>query len=128
MTTTNHLPQGGHYATWRQIGDWRLTAGIVPRDAARNLLGTTIEEQTAAVFDRLRAILAESGAALQDVVKIQVYLADLEEMGRFNAEYAKQMGDLKPVRTTLGCQLNGVKVEIDAVAYTGSEPVRGPLT
>lgn len=127
MTATNYLPQGGHYAAWRQIGDWRLTAGIVPRDAQRNLLGSTIEEQTGAVFDRLKAVLAESGATLRDVVKVQVYLADLEEMGRFNAEYARQMGEFRPVRTTIGCQLNGIKVEMDAIAYTGPDAVGGPL-
>lgn len=127
MSSLNHLPQGGHYAAWRQIGDWRLTAGIVPRDGQRNLIGDTIEEQTTAVFDKLKAILAESGARLEHVVRMQVYLADLEEMGRFNAEYARQMGALKPVRTTIGCQLNGIKVELDAVAYTGTEAVLGPV-
>ncbi len=126
MTATNHLPQGGHYATWRRSGDWTLTAGIVPRDNQRQVIGDTIEEQTAAVFERLKTVLNEAGAQLEQVVKMQVYLADLEDMGRFNAEYARQIGHLKPVRTTIGCQLNGVKVEIDATAYTGQETVFGP--
>lgn len=119
MTELNHLPQGGHYAQWRTVGDWCLTAGIVPRDAQRDVMGRSIEEQTAAVFDNLRAVLAQAGTTLEQVVKVNVYLADLADMGRFNAEYARQMGSLKPVRTTIGCQLNGIKVEMDVMAHTG---------
>lgn len=127
MAEINHLPQGGHYASWRRVGDWCLTAGIVPRDGQRNLIGNTVQEQTAAVFERLKAVLAETGATLEHVVKVNVYLASLDDMGTFNAEYARQMGDLRPVRTTIGCQLNGIKVEVDAVAYIGDQPVLGPL-
>lgn len=127
MAEINHLPQGGHYASWRRVGGWCLTAGIVPRDSQRNLIGTTVEAQTAAVFERLKAVLAEAGATLEQVVKINVYLASLDDMGAFNAEYARQMGSLKPVRTTIGCELNGVKVEVDAVAYTGDQPISGPV-
>ena len=105
------------YAASLRAGDFVFTAGQVPRDANRNVIGASIEEQAAAVFDKLRVALAAHGATLDDVVKMQVFLADMAEWPRFNAEYARQMGTSRPVRTTVGCDLNGVKVEIDAVAY-----------
>jgi enamine deaminase RidA (YjgF/YER057c/UK114 family) len=86
------------------------------------VIGETIEAQTAAVFDRLRAVLADAGARLDQVVQMRVYLADMVgEMARFNTAYVEAMGTHRPVRTTVGCELNGVKVEIDAVAYVGTD-------
>ncbi|MNV98097.1 Enamine/imine deaminase [compost metagenome] len=85
-------------------------------------MGTTIEAQTDAVFDKLRAALAAQGAGLEHVVKMQVFLADIAEWGQFNLAYERQMGALRPVRTTVGGALNGVKVEIDATAYCPLKP------
>jgi 2-iminobutanoate/2-iminopropanoate deaminase len=50
-------------------------------------------------------------------------LSDISEFQRFNAVYAKVMGSAAPVRTTIGCALNGVRVEIDAVAEPGDGPI-----
>ncbi|QEI08028.1 RidA family protein [Pigmentiphaga aceris] len=105
------------YAASTRAGDFVFTAGQVPRDAQRQVIGTTIEAQTAAVFDKLRAALAAHDATLAHVVKMQVFLADIADWPRFNVAYAQEMGTLSPVRTTVGASLNGVKVEIDAVAY-----------
>lgn len=112
-TTVPPLP----YANSVRAGDFVLVAGQVPRNAARQVIGVTIEEQTAAVFTRIRAALQEQGASLDDVVKFQVFLADIGDWARFNEEYARQVGERRPVRTTVGCSLNGVKVEIDATAF-----------
>ena len=105
------------YAASLRAGDYVFTAGQVPRDADRQVIGTTIEEQTAAVFDKLRAALSAHSATLDHVVKMQVFLADIADWPRFNGAYTSEMGARSPVRTTVGASLNGVKVEIDAVAY-----------
>jgi 2-iminobutanoate/2-iminopropanoate deaminase len=52
-----------------------------------------------------------------------VYLADIGEFPRFNAVYGKVMGSAAPVRTTIGCALNGVRIEIDAVAEPGDASI-----
>lgn len=117
----SELPQTttyGHYAAGVRAGDFLFISGQVPRDAERNILGDTIEAQTEVVFEKLRKALAVHGADFRNLVKIQVFLADMAEWPRFNAAYAKQMGDLQPARTTLGCVLNGeVKLTVDAIAY-----------
>lgn len=112
-TSTALLP----YASSVRAGDFVFIAGQVPRDAARQVIGATIEEQTAAVFGKVRAALREQGASLDDVVKFQVFLADIDDWSSFNEEYRRQIGEHRPVRTTVGCDLNGVKIEIDATAY-----------
>jgi len=111
---------GGHYSPSRRAGDFVFVAGQTPRDAERRIIGTTIEDQTAATIENLRAILAEEGATLEQVVKATVHLADLRDAPRFDATYAAYFPNNPPVRTTVGSVLNGVLVEIDVIAYVGA--------
>jgi 2-iminobutanoate/2-iminopropanoate deaminase len=111
---------GGHYSAAVIAGDFIFVAGQVPRDENRTLLGETIEEQTHATLDNVERVLEAAGASLNCVVKVSVYLADLALFPRFNAVYASRFTEVRPVRTTIGCGLQGVLIEIDVVAYTGS--------
>ncbi|MGJ7499374.1 Rid family hydrolase [Variovorax sp. ZT5P49] len=111
---------GGHYSLWRRAGGLIFVAGQVPRDPARNILGDTIEEQTVAVLNNLRLVLEDAGTDFSRLVRLQVYLSEISEFQRFNAVYAEVMGSAAPVRTTIGCALNGVRIEIDAVAEPGN--------
>ena len=124
MTESSKQPsKGGHYSLWRRAGGLIFVAGQVPRDTERNILGDTIEEQTAAVLNNLRLVLEDAGTDFSRLVRVQAYLSDISEFQRFNAVYATVMGSAAPVRTTIGCALNGVRVEIDAVAEPGDGPV-----
>ena len=124
MTESSKQPsKGGHYSLWRRAGGLIFVAGQVPRDTERNILGDTIEEQTAAVLNNLRLVLEDAGTDFSRLVRVQAYLSDISEFQRFNAVYANVMGSAAPVRTTIGCALNGVRVEIDAVAEPGDGPV-----
>jgi 2-iminobutanoate/2-iminopropanoate deaminase len=84
------------------------------RDGA--VVSGTIEEETRAALANLRAVLAEAGAGLEDVVRVGVYLADIEDFAAMNAVYAEVMPAPLPARTTIGASLPGIKVEIDCVA------------
>jgi 2-iminobutanoate/2-iminopropanoate deaminase len=75
-----------------------------------------IEAQTRQALENVSAILAAAGASLADVVKVTVHLADLQDFDRFNQVYASYFDEPRPARTTVGSQLLGILVEIDAVA------------
>jgi 2-iminobutanoate/2-iminopropanoate deaminase len=119
MIVPNGIASGGHYSPAVQAGDFIFVAGQTPRNADRQVVGVTIEEQTAAALRNLESILKAAGAGLDDVVKTTVHLLDLTEAQRFNAVYASFFPRMRPARTTVGSQLNGVRVEIDAIAYVG---------
>jgi 2-iminobutanoate/2-iminopropanoate deaminase len=124
MIESNKQPsRGGHYSLWRRAGGLIFVAGQVPRDSARNVLGETIEEQTTAVLNNLRLVLEDAGTDFSRLVRVQAYLSDMGDFQRFNAVYAEVMGTAAPVRTTIGCALNGVRVEIDAIAEPGDGSV-----
>jgi reactive intermediate/imine deaminase len=117
---TEGLPApGGHYSLGMRAGDFVFTAGQVPRDHNRNVVGATIEEQTAATIENLRRVLSRFGATLDQVVKVTVHLSDLAHAPGFNSAYTRYFQNRKPVRTVVGSRLNGVLVEIDVVAFLG---------
>jgi len=113
------LKPGGHYSSAMIAGDFVFLSGQTPRDADRKVIGDSIEEQTRATLANVERVLAAAGAGLEDVVKVTVYLTDLTLFSRFNALYASWFAQHKPARTTVEAGLQGVLVEIDAVAYIG---------
>lgn len=84
------------------------------RDGA--VVSDTVEEETRLALANLRAVLAEAGADLEDVVRVGVYLADIADFAAMNAVYAEHFPAPLPARTTIGAELPGIKVEIDCVA------------
>jgi 2-iminobutanoate/2-iminopropanoate deaminase len=110
---------GGAYSQAIRAGDFIFVAGTVPKHPQTGEVAATIEEQTAQVMENIKAILEAGGATLDDVVKPTVHLSDLALFERYNKVYASYFNDPKPVRTTVGSQLNNIMVEIDVVAYIG---------
>lgn len=90
--------------------------GVDPR------LGSVVEGGAAAQADaalrNIGSILKAAGAGPEDVVKVSVYLRDIDDFPAVNEVYARFFSSWKPARTTVGgLQLpKGALVEIDAVA------------
>lgn len=112
--------RGGHYSPAVRAGDFLFVAGQTPRNAQREIVGTTIEAQTDATLRNLADVLGAAGAAMHQVVKVTVHLADLSLQPAFNAAYARHFPTFLPARTTVGSALNGILVEIDAIAWIGT--------
>src|ERR1044071_7648521 len=112
----------GAYSQGLRVGDFIFVSGQGPLDPATGkIVGETIEEQTARVLENIKAILEADGATLADVVKVSAHLSDLALFERYNRVYSTYFPDPKPTRTTVGSQLLGILVEIDAIAYVGKK-------
>ena len=74
--------------------------------------------QATYALGRIRAILAEAGATLGDIVSATVFITSLDDFGPFNEAWAAELGDHRPARATVvaGLLLPGLAVEIQAVA------------
>jgi 2-iminobutanoate/2-iminopropanoate deaminase len=97
-----------------------FTAGATPLDP---LTGSVVQgdvaRQTRQVLDNLRTLLDSQGLTMSDVVKITAYLTDLErDFAAFDAAYSAYFDQELPARTTVGCGLRGVLVEMDMVVAT----------
>jgi 2-iminobutanoate/2-iminopropanoate deaminase len=116
----NAAPPAGAYSPGLIAGDFVFVSGQGPLEPATGkIVGETIEEQTTRVLENVKAVLEAAGASMSDVVKVAVHLSDLANFQRFNQVYATFFPDPKPTRTTVGSQLPGILVEIDAIAYIG---------
>jgi 2-iminobutanoate/2-iminopropanoate deaminase len=118
---TNGPQPGGAYSPILRVGDFIFVSGQAPIDPVTNeIVGTTIEEQTARTLENIKLLLTAAGAEMSDVVKATVHLSDMALFDRYNTVYATYFPDPKPVRTTVGSQLDGFMVEIDVIAYLGA--------
>ena len=99
-------------------GRFLFVSGQIPFDVtACAVVRGSVAEQTEIVLTNLERIVHEAGATLVQVVQCRVYLADLnkETFAEMNGVYARFFGHHKPARTTLGAQLLGFDVEIEAI-------------
>jgi 2-iminobutanoate/2-iminopropanoate deaminase len=111
----------GAYSPVAKAGGFVFVSGQVPRDPVTGkLVGDDVEGQTKQVVANVQRALRAAGADLSDVVSVIVYLADIDDWGRFNEAYKTLMPQPYPTRTALGANLRGILVEMSAVAFVGA--------
>jgi 2-iminobutanoate/2-iminopropanoate deaminase len=113
---TGNTPGGPYSPGIVAEGRFLYVSGQSPtRDGVR-VVGT-ITEETRLVLDNLGRVLEAAGATFADVVRCNVYLADIGDFAAMNAVYERAFPEPRPARTTIGCVLRlEMKVEIDCVA------------
>jgi len=122
IQTKGSVPPQGAYSQGIRAGDFIFVAGHMGLDPlTQQVVGESIEEQTARALENIQAVLEAGGASMADVVKTTVHLTDMSLFPRFNQVYARYFPDPKPARTTVGSILVGVLVEIEAIAYVGEK-------
>lgn len=105
------------YSPVVRSGDHVYTAGQVGFDADGQLVAGGVTEQTRQAIANLALCLLAAACTLADVVKVNVFLADLSEFDAFNAVYREAFDEPYPARTTVQAGLpSGIRVEIEAVA------------
>ena len=98
-------------------GDFVFVAGQGPINTATNEMELgDIRSETRRTLENIRAILEASGSSLRNVVRVGVFLADLNDFAAMNEVYKKFFTVDPPARTTVGVQLPKIKIEIDCIA------------
>lgn len=122
LPTLGRLPAFCHAVV---AGDFIYVSGTLGTegDSLALVPGGTGPE-TAQTLRNIEAILAGCGATLADLVKVNVYLADIGTFAEMNAAYLAVLGGDPPARITVGGAdlALGAAVEIDAVAYKPARP------
>ena len=110
--------QGLPFSKAVKAGDFVYLSGQVAFDDAGVLVEGGIEQQTRQVFANIAAILNEAGCEMSDIIKVNVWLEDPRDFGRFNATYAEFFSKDAPARSTVESRLMiDAKIEVDCVAY-----------
>jgi 2-iminobutanoate/2-iminopropanoate deaminase len=109
-----------HYTDAVRAGDLLFVSGFVPVDGDGQLVGgDDVVVQARQVFANLAAVLAAAGATFADVVKVTVYLTDIEDRAPINPVRQEVFRDTRPASTLVevsALATPGAKIEIDAVA------------
>ena len=102
-------------------------SGQLPLDLDGKLIAGGVAEQTAQCLAYVKAIIESVDHAVEDIVKVNVYLADIADLAAMNEAYVAFFGDHKPARKVVGCgELPfGARVMINAIAgnWEGTPPV-----
>jgi 2-iminobutanoate/2-iminopropanoate deaminase len=111
----------GPYSQAIVAGDTVYVAGQGGFDpASGKLMNASFEEEATRTFENVKAILEAAGATTNDVVKVNVYLADLNNFRAMNEIYKSYFGEDYPARATVGSALlAGTQIEVDCIAVIG---------
>ena len=119
IATKNAPAAIGPYSQAMQVGNMLFASGQLGIDPATgNFVEGAVKEQTAQAFKNVKAILAEAGLDISDVVKTTVFLADMGDFGAMNEVYASQFEGAFPARSAVAVKTlpkNGL-VEIEVIA------------
>lgn len=109
----------GPYSQAVKAGNLLFVSGQVPLDPATGApVEATIQAQTTQSLNNLKAILAQAGATMDNVVKTTVFLKDMEDFAEMNRIYQTFFAADCPARSAVqvGRLPKDVLVEIEAIA------------
>lgn len=109
----------GPYSQAIVEGDFLFVSGQGPINPATNQLELgDARAETKRVFENIKAILQAAGSSLEQVVKCNVYLRDINDFAAMNEVYKTYFAPPFPARTTIqaGALPGGIAVEIECIA------------
>ena len=108
------------YSPGTKAGNMIYTAGQVAWDNTGKLIGINdIKAQTIQTLSNVVSVIKEGGANIDDVVKCNVYLKNMDDFQIMNEEFAKIFTINPPARTTVQTPMAEPEmlIEIEAIAY-----------
>lgn len=108
----------GPYSQAIMIGNLIFVSGQLPINAETGTMPEDIKEQTRQSIENIKAILAEAGATLDNVVKSTVFLADMSLFGPMNEVYGEEFRATYPARCAFAVKElpKQALVEIEVIA------------
>ncbi len=90
--------------------------GLLPAEG--KLVADDVETQARQVTENLSAVLNEAGASITDIMKVNIFLTDMNDFPQVNKIYANWLGDHRPARATVAVAALplAAKVEMDLIA------------
>jgi len=119
---TNKAPvPAGHYSQAIMYNGLLYISGqlpVVPLTGEK--ITGSIEDQTLQVLNNITSILKAAGSELSKVIKVTVYISDINLWGGVNKIYLDVFGIHKPARSVIPVKdlHYGCKIEMEVIAAT----------
>lgn len=107
-----------HYTDAVRFGNLLFISGMTPTDASGAIVGDDVAAQAEQIFVNMRRILDAAHASFADVLKVTVYMTNIEDRPKINPVRKKFFGAARPASTLVevsALAIKGMKVEIEAV-------------
>ncbi len=111
-------PPISHYCDAVRWDDTLYISGIPPLDVTGRVVSDDPAAQARQVFENMKLVLDAAGATFADVLKVTVYLTNVNDRSRINPVRQEYFGAARPASTLIGISelaIPGMKVEIEAV-------------
>ncbi len=107
----------GTYSQAIKTGNTVYLSGQIPLDAKTMELVQGFEEQTVQVFENLKAVIEAAGGSFKDVVKLNIFLTDLNHFAKVNEIMGRYFEQPYPARAAIGVAAlpRGAQVEMDGI-------------
>jgi 2-iminobutanoate/2-iminopropanoate deaminase len=113
-----------HYTDAVRAGDLLFVSGLVAVDGSGRLVGEDdVVAQAKQVFENLSQVLAAAGCGFEDVVKVTIFLTDVDDRPRIDAVRQEVFGDARPASTLVEVSrlaVEGARIEVEAVGLVPS--------
>jgi 2-iminobutanoate/2-iminopropanoate deaminase len=122
IETKNAPAAIGPYSQAIAMGNTLYISGQLPLSPSTGLFaGDDIVSQTKQCLENMKAILAEAGVDMDNVVKTTVLLKDISDFGMMNEVYASYFTGTCPARAAfqVAALPKNALVEIEAIAVIG---------
>lgn len=107
-----------HYCDAVRWDDTLYISGIPPLDANGKVVSDDPAAQARQVFENMKLILDAAGATFADILRVTVYLTDVNDRTKINPVRQEYFGTARPASTLIGVKelaIPGMKVEIEAI-------------
>ena len=111
-------PAVSHYTHAVRFGDLLFVSGLVGLDENLKVVSPDVADQTRKIFDDLSLILRQVDADFSDILRVTVYLTDVNDRTKINPVRQEYFGLSRPASTLIGISalvFPELKVEIEAV-------------
>lgn len=112
----------GPYSQAIKIGEMVFLSGQIPLDVqTMNLVSEDIHQQAEQIFKHLQAISEAAGGGLASIVKLTIYLTDLNDFTIVNQTMQRFFVEPYPARATIQVSAlpKAAKIEVDAIMVLG---------
>jgi len=109
----------GPYSQGIKSGNFIFSSGQIPIDPSTGqVVMGDVKIQTRRTLENIKAILNSTSSDLTKVVKVTLYLKNIEDFDAVNEVYAEYFGESKPARSTLEAARlpKDALIEIDVIA------------
>lgn len=110
----------GPYSQGIRVGDLIFLSGQLGIDQATGELAEGVVAQTEQAFRNIQHVLESDSLNLDNIVKVTVLLADINDFATVNEVYAKHFNEPYPARSAFAVKdiPKGARVEIEVIAHT----------